>query len=91
MKNLNLSKSVDSTGRISIPKKIREQFNINAGDDLDLYTCVGEDGFYYICLKTSAQEYDEIQSAIDVLRAHGYEIPETLSAYLADEEETADE
>lgn len=52
MKMINecTTRKVDNVGRISIPKHLRNKFNMIEGCELDVYTCTDENGKQYICL-----------------------------------------
>ena len=49
MQKENTSRKVDTLGRISIPKAIRDRLNIAVNDELDFYT-TEENGASFICM-----------------------------------------
>ena len=76
----NTSRKVDSLGRISIPKSIRDRFNIGANDEIEFSIC-HMDNQVYICMnkKNDATKAEILAAELDAL---GIEIPEKLMEML---------
>lgn len=76
----NTSRKVDSLGRISIPKSIRDRFNIGANDEIEFSIC-HMDNQVYICLnkKNDASKAEILAAELDAM---GIEIPEKLMEML---------
>ena len=74
----NTTRKVDSLGRVSIPKSMRDRLDINTNDEVEFYLLNADDGEQYVCLtnhKFSANRYEE---AAKVLVELGLEVPEEL-------------
>lgn len=78
--NENTTRKVDSLGRISIPKGMRDRFNINPNDEIEFSTCYTGD-MTYICLskKNDVNKAEIIAAELDAL---GIEIPDKLMEML---------
>lgn len=48
----NTKKKVDSLGRITLPKGLRDRLELVAGSELELFTMEREDGMY-ICMRVT--------------------------------------
>ena len=72
----NTVRKVDSLGRISIPKGMRDRFNINPNDEIEFSTCYNGD-MTYICMnkKTDTSKAELLAAELDAL---GIDIPEKL-------------
>lgn len=77
MQKENTSRKVDSLGRISIPKAIRDRLNIKVNDELDFYT-FEDNGINFVCM-TNQQEKNKYFQAAQVLDELGIEIPQALA------------
>lgn len=51
-----VSRRVDSCGRISLPKHLRAKYNMEVGEELEIFTYEAEDGKQYICLRVKEEE-----------------------------------
>ena len=72
----NTVRKVDSLGRISIPKGMRDRFNINPNDEIEFSTCYNGE-MTYICLnKKNDTTKAEILAA--ELEALGIDPPDEL-------------
>jgi AbrB family looped-hinge helix DNA binding protein len=47
-----VTRKIDGTGRIVLPKNLRNKYRLNEGDNVDYYTCT-IDGKDYICIAAS--------------------------------------
>lgn len=72
----NITRKIDNLGRISIPKGMRDRFEIAPGDDLEFYTTI--DGF--ICMRKVGYvaQQDKYKIAAQVLAELGYDIPDEI-------------
>lgn len=72
----NESRKIDTLGRITLPKGLRNRFNLDVGAELELFTA-NIDGRMCICM-ASPQNEDDIETraveAIDFLTAHGFKV-----------------
>lgn len=66
----NTSRKIDSLGRITIPKGLRDRMSLSENSELELFTAT-LDGRHCICL---ASPVDEEERAIEFLRERGYKI-----------------
>lgn len=70
------SKKIDSVGRVTIPKAIREKMNFNEGDELEIFTTEW-DGKYFVCFGKSIKDA-KYNMAAQLLAELGLEVPEEL-------------
>lgn len=75
----NVKKSVDSLGRITLPKGLRDRFRIASGTELEIFTLEMPDGQVLICLATSDTANDQVGAAIEFLEQRGYSVKEGLA------------
>lgn len=76
--NENVSRKLDSLGRISIPKAIRQRLGIEELAEVDFYTMETEDGMQYICMTDRKAGNNKYEQAALVLNELGIDIPEEL-------------
>ena len=78
--NENTTRKVDTLGRISIPKSIRDRFNIKPNDEIEFSIC-HMDNQIYICMnkKNDASKAEILAAELDAM---GIEIPEKLMEML---------
>lgn len=69
MQRTEYSRRLDSTGRLVLPSKLREELNIQAGDDFDFFIHK-EEGKTYLCIECYHLE-NEIERAKRILREAG--------------------
>lgn len=74
--NENTTRKVDSLGRLSIPKGMRDRFNINPNDEIEFSVCYNGDQTYICLQKKNDTNKAEIVAA--ELEALGIDIPEAL-------------
>ena len=75
----NTTRKVDSLGRVSIPKGIRNRNNVNVNDELEFYT-LRDHGKEYICC-AKVQNDDEINKyelVVNYMQELGLEVPAEL-------------
>ena len=69
MQDTKYARKLDSTGRLVIPSKLREEIGLQAGDLCQFYFHV-EDGKRYLCVEVDS----EIEKAKRILEENGYEV-----------------
>ena len=67
----NSSRKLDSLGRITLPKGLRDRMFLSDNAELELFTA-NIDGRQCICLAKPVSEEEEIQKAVDFLAEKGY-------------------
>ena len=72
----NTTRKIDSLGRVSIPKSLRDRFSINPNDEIEFSVCYTGD-MTYICLnkKNDTTKAEILAAELDAL---GIDIPEKL-------------
>lgn len=80
----NVSKKIDSLGRITLPKGLRDRMGIDDGQELEISTMVN-DGIEYICLSVPIDEMmGKVRLAAKTLEELGIDIPEKLSEMMTE-------
>lgn len=69
MKRTMYARKVDTTGRLVIPAKLREEMGIEIGETYEFYT-TEEDGKRFLCIECPILE-TEIEKALKLLREAG--------------------
>lgn len=69
MKQTEFARRLDSSGRLVIPAKLREELHIEVGDTFDFYIHE-QDGKKYLCIECFRLE-NEIEKAKRVLKEAG--------------------
>ena len=69
----NTTRKIDSLGRITLPKGLRDRMFLSENAELELFTA-NIDGRQCICLTSPVNEEAEIQKAIAFLVEKGYSI-----------------
>ena len=69
----NTTRKIDSLGRITLPKGLRDRMFLSENAELELFTA-NIDGRQCICLASPINEEAETQKAIDFLVEKGYSI-----------------
>lgn len=69
----NVSKKLDSLGRITLPKGLRDRMFLADNAELDIYTA-NIDGIHCICLAPPVDASAELEAAIKILEANGYAV-----------------
>lgn len=67
----NTSRKIDSLGRITLPKGLRDRMFLNENDELELYTAT-IDGRQCACLCKPIDEEEEVLRAANFLEEKGY-------------------
>lgn len=76
--NENTSRKVDSLGRISVPKGMRDRMGINTNDEMTFYTLITDKGEQMICMAPSTFVRDRFYIAAEVLDELGLDLPREL-------------
>lgn len=74
----NTSRKVDSLGRVSIPKSLRDRLVINPEDMVNFYLLEDDDGRQYVCFTNKAEINPKYQLAANVLAELGLEVPDEI-------------
>ena len=76
----NTTRKVDSLGRISIPKSIRDRLEINPNDEMEFSVCYDGDRTY-VCMnkKVNVEKAEILATELEGL---GIEIPDALKKLL---------
>lgn len=75
-------RKIDSVGRITIPMKLRNTYNISDGDELQYHSIIDDDGNYYLALKVEEPSQEaEAEEVNRLLQEHGLTI-DTLDGLL---------
>lgn len=74
----NTTRKVDSLGRVSIPKGMRDRLEIKTNDEVEFYTLVDDAGEQYVCLTNHQFGNNKYEVAAQVLAELGLEIPEAI-------------
>lgn len=69
----NATRKLDTLGRITLPKGLRDRMFLEVNDELELFTA-NIDGRNCICMARPVSEKDEIETAINFLLDKGYEV-----------------
>lgn len=78
----NTTRKVDSLGRVSIPKSIRDRFEIKPNDEMEFSVCY-QGSKIYICLN-KREDFSKEEIIAAELEAMGYEVPEKLRERLSE-------
>ena len=76
------SRKVDSLGRISIPKSLRDRFEINPNDEMEFSVCY-DGNQIYICMKKKV-DVSKAEILASELAGMGLPIPEELEKMLGE-------
>lgn len=69
MQETTYSRKLDTSGRIMIPSRLREDMNLVIGKEYNFFTTI-EDGHKFICIDCGAT-VDPIEEAKQLLRKNG--------------------
>jgi bifunctional DNA-binding transcriptional regulator/antitoxin component of YhaV-PrlF toxin-antitoxin module len=75
----NATRKIDSLGRVTLPKGMRDRMFIADTDELEFFTMMA-DGREYICMAKVSSVDPKYLAARSVLEEMGVEIPEKLEA-----------
>lgn len=74
MEETKFARKLDSSGRLVIPIRLREQLHLNQGD-IYRFLLHEENGKTYLCIECP-NSVTELEGALAILRKNGYEITE---------------
>lgn len=74
----NTTRKVDSLGRVSIPKSMRDRLNIETNDEVEFYLLNADNGEQFVCLTNHKMNNNKYEIAATVLAELGIDIPEEL-------------
>lgn len=77
----NAFRKVDTLGRVSIPKGMRDRLEITEGDEMEFFALY-VDGEPYICMTNHKGSNNKYEIAAEVLAELGLEVPEVLEEKL---------
>lgn len=80
--NENVRRKIDSLGRISIPKGLRDRLNMGTEAEISFYTLISDKGEQMLCLAPTTFERDRFYIAAEVLDELGLDLPKELRAKL---------
>lgn len=75
----NTTRKVDSLGRVSIPKSMRDRLDIETNDEVEFYLLNADNGEQFVCLTNHKVGNSRYEVAAKVLEELGIDIPEVLS------------
>lgn len=78
LKPENITKTIDSLGRITLPKSLRDRMYINSdNNELEIFT-MEMDGKTYICLTSPDTIDNRLYAAAEVFREMGVALPDEM-------------
>lgn len=80
----NVSRKIDSLGRVSIPKSLRDRLEIGEGDMVDFFLLENDDRFY-VCLSRHVEKdegYEKYLQVAKLLDELGLEVPKEVAEKL---------
>ena len=82
----NTSRKIDSLGRITLPKGLRDRLSLVEGTDLELATAQDENGNSFVILKCPTNKLEIARNAAKMLCALGLDadIPELYAIAFGD-------
>ena len=78
----NTTRKVDSLGRVSIPKGMRDRLEIAVNDEVEFYLLSDDVGEQYVCLTNHKHGNSKYEIAAQVLTELGLEVPEEIEEKL---------
>jgi AbrB family looped-hinge helix DNA binding protein len=83
--NQNVSRKVDSLGRVSIPKGIRDRLSIMPNDEVNFWI-LDQEGTKFVCFTNSIGTEERCATAVRLLNSMDVTLPE-LVAYIEEHPE----
>ena len=74
----NTTRKVDSLGRVSIPKGMRDRLEIGVNDEMEFYLLNADNGEQYVCMTNHKGSMNKYEIAVGVLNELGCEVPPEL-------------
>ena len=85
---LDISRKIDSVGRISIPKKLRDKYRIEEGDECPFFLFTADDKKQYLAFELvpvdSRKTPEELEILIEGFQTYGLEVPKELLTQLTE-------
>lgn len=78
----NDSRKIDSLGRVTIPKGMRNRMGLREGDEMWFFNLVADDGIEYIAMSNQAGIDPKYEIAAKVLAELGLDVPDKLEKKL---------
>jgi len=78
----NTTRKVDTLGRVSIPKGMRDRLNIKDGEEMDFYLLEDDCGNQYVALTKQTVDNNKYVFTANVLKELGLDVPEQLEALI---------
>lgn len=78
----NVSRKIDSLGRVSVPKSLRDRLEIKEGDMIEFFLLEDEDTYYVSFRKYIDETNDKYARIARLMEEVGLEIPEEISKHL---------
>lgn len=78
----NVSRKIDSLGRVSVPKSLRDRLEIREGDMIDFFLLEDEDRFYVSFRKHIDEDNEKYVQIAKLMEEVGLDIPEEIGKYL---------
>lgn len=78
----NVSRKIDSLGRVSVPKSLRDRLEIKEGDMIEFFLLEDEDTYYVSFRKYIDETNDKYARIARLMEEVGLEIPEEISEHL---------
>lgn len=76
MQETTFSRKLDSSGRIMIPIRLREQMGLTSGQEY-YFTTMVKDGRKYICIDCGSVDNTSLEEAMRIIQANGMKIVES--------------
>lgn len=76
MQETTFSRKLDSSGRIMIPVRLREQMGLVSGQEY-YFTTMVKDGRKYICIDCGSVDNTSLEEAMRIIQANGMKIVES--------------
>ena len=71
MQSTGYSRKLDSTGRLVIPTKLREQMGLETGQEYSFYTLETDDGRKFICIECPGIDEQTLEEARRIVAKYG--------------------
>ena len=80
--NENVTKKIDSLGRVTLPKGIRDRMALTQDTEVRFYTLITDKGEQLLCMAPTTFRRDRFYVAAEVLDELGLDLPRELRAKL---------
>lgn len=79
MESTGYSRKLDSTGRLVIPTKLREQMGLMVGQEYSFYTMEDDTGRKFICIECPGIDEKTLEEARRIVQKYGMKISQNDS------------